>query len=544
MKEPPSLSSPSHLCSLPCLHANLCTRGGAFCMVLSLLLISFAFIAIDSRKENYASWFSLDSPLLNPRVRESGGGILLSKSYSIRQGEKNSTKENFVERQRIEDSREFMINSSRGSSLSLPPVAAPSAAPMPVPAQLFNSMVNDTILSKIRESGGRDIKLEKIEFGLARARAAIREANQNKSYLQNLPDKDYVPIGPVYRNAYAFHRSYLEMEKIFKVYVYEEGEPPIFHDGPCRSIYSSEGRFIHSMESDSKLRTRDPELAHVYFLPFSVVKMVKLIYEPNSHDMEPLRRTVTDYINVIARKYPYWNRSIGADHFMLSCHDWGPYVSSGHGHLFSNSIRVLCNANTSEGFNPSKDVSLPEINLKTDSIAGVVGGPSASHRPILAFFAGGDHGPIRPLLLKHWKNKDNDIQVYEYLHKGVSYYDMMRKSKYCICPSGYEVASPRIVEALYLECVPVTIGDNYVLPFSDILNWKSFSVQVSKEDIPNLKSILMSISPRQYIRMQRRAKIAQRHFMVNSPPKRYDVFHMILHSIWLRRLNVQVHARE
>ncbi|KAF3324436.1 putative glycosyltransferase [Carex littledalei] len=540
MKEPPnSLSSPSHLCSLPCLHVNLCTRGGAFCMLLSLLLISFAFVAIDSRKENSVSWFSLDSPL----VRESGGGVLLSKSYSIKQGEKNSTKEKFVELQRIEDSGELVINSSHGSSISLPPVAAPSTAPMPVPAQRFSSLMNDAILAKIRGSGGRDIKLEKIEYGLARGRAAIREAVQNKSYMPNLPDKDYVPIGPVYRNAYAFHRSYLEMEKIFKVYVYEEGEPPIFHDGPCRSIYSSEGRFIHSMESDSKLRTRDPELAHVYFLPFSVVKMVKLIYEPNSHDMEPLRRTVTDYINVIGRKYPYWNRSIGADHFMLSCHDWGPYVSSGHGHLFSNSIRVLCNANTSEGFNPSKDVSLPEINLKTDSIAGMVGGPSASHRPILAFFAGGDHGPIRPLLLKHWKNKDNDIHVNEYLPKGVSYYDMMRKSKYCICPSGYEVASPRIVEALYLECVPVTIGDNYVLPFSDVLNWKSFSVQVSKEDIPNLKSILMSISPRQYIRMQRRAKIAQRHFMVNSPPKRYDVFHMILHSIWLRRLNVQVHAR-
>ncbi|KAJ3705542.1 hypothetical protein LUZ61_009247 [Rhynchospora tenuis] len=544
MKEPSSLSSPTHPWSQPCLHGNLCTREMTFCMLLSLLLISFAFLAVDSRKGNSVSWFSLESPLLNPRVRASGDGVLFSRSDSIKPGGKNSTKERLVELQRSEDSREFVLHYSHGSSISLPPAATPSATPMPDPTLFNNSLTNDTIsLAETRDSGRRDIKLEKIELGLARARAAIRDVIQNKSNLANLSDMDYVPIGPVYRNAYAFHRSYAEMEKKFKVYIYKEGEPPIFHDGPCKSIYSSEGRFIHSMEIDDKFRTRDPELAHVYFLPFSVVKMVKLIYVPNSHDMEPLRRTISDYINVIATKYPYWNRSIGADHFMLSCHDWGPYVSSGHPHLYSNSIRVLCNANTSEGFNPSKDVSLPEINLKTDSIASVIGGPSASHRPILAFFAGGDHGPIRPLLLKHWKNKDNDIQVYEYLHKGVSYYDMMRKSKYCICPSGYEVASPRIVEALYLECVPVTIGDNYVLPFSDVLNWKSFSVQVPKEDIPNLKSILMSISPRQYIRMQRRVKIAQRHFMVNSPPKRYDVFHMILHSIWLRRLNVQVGPR-
>jgi len=47
------------------------------------------------------------------------------------------------------------------------------------------------------------------------------------------------------------------MEKLFKVYVYEEGEPPVFHDGPCRSIYSTEGRFIYSMEMESRLRTRD-----------------------------------------------------------------------------------------------------------------------------------------------------------------------------------------------------------------------------------------------------------------------------------------------
>lgn len=204
----------------------------------------------------------------------------------------------------------------------------------------------------------------------------------------------------------------------------------------------------------------------------------------------------------------------------------------------------MCNANTSEGFQPSKDVSIPEINLPGGRTNGLIGGPSPSRRPILAFFAGGLHGPIRPILLEHWENKDPDIQVHRYLPKDVSYSAMMRKSKYCICPSGYEVASPRMVEALYTGCVPVLMKDGYVPPFSDVLNWKSFSVEVLVKDIPNLKNILQGISTRQYIRMQRRGVAARRHFEVNLPPKRYDVFHMTLHSIWLRRLNIRLHGVE
>lgn len=96
------------------------------------------------------------------------------------------------------------------------------------------------------------------------------------------------------------------------------------------------------------------------------------------------------------------------------------------------------------------------------------------------------------------------------------------------------------MEAIYTGCVPVLISDHYFPPFNDVLKWKSFSVEVSVEDIPNLKKILTSISPRQYIRMQRRVGNIRKHFEVNSPPKRFDVFHMILHSIWLRRLNFRV----
>lgn len=219
----------------------------------------------------------------------------------------------------------------------------------------------------------------------------------------------------------------------------------------------------------------------------------------------------------------------------------GPETSKSVPNLYKNSIRALCNANTSEGFKPAKDVSIPETNLQTGTIHGIVGGPSPSKRSVLAFFAGGVHGPVRPVLLEHWEHKDEDLQVHKYLPKGVSYYDMLRKSKFCLCPSGYEVASPRVVEAIYTGCVPVLISDHYVPPFSDVLNWKSFSVEVSVNDIPNLKKILTSISPRQYIRMQRRVGQVRRHFEVHSPPTRFDVFHMILHSIWLRRLNFKLH---
>ncbi|TXG55594.1 hypothetical protein EZV62_020850 [Acer yangbiense] len=365
-------------------------------------------------------------------------------------------------------------------------------------------------------------KLEKLEAGLARARSFIRQAALIRNSTSTHQDPDYVPCGPIYRNANAFHRSYLEMEKLFKIYVYEEGELPLFHDGPCKDIYSSEGLLFRDLEFYNIYRTKDYDKAMVFFLPFSVTKLVQYLYVPGEYKLPDIGRTVVDYINTISIKYPFWNRSLGADHFMLACHDWGPQTSKFVPNLFNKSIRVLCNANTSEGFNPSKDVTLPGLYLRTGKLRGLLGGLSPSHRSILAFFAGGEHGYIRSLLFQHWKNSTyRDIQVFEYLPRGVSYKSMIRKSKFCLCPSGYEVGSPRIVEAIYAGCVPVIIKDGYVPPFSDVLNWKTFSVKVEVKEIPNLKRILMDISQRQYLRMQRRVKQVQRHFVKNRTDHKF-----------------------
>ncbi|KAI8008508.1 putative glycosyltransferase [Camellia lanceoleosa] len=110
---------------------------------------------------------------------------------------------------------------------------------------------------------------------------------------------------------------------------------------------------------------------------------------------------------------------------------------------------------------------------------------------------------------------------------------MLKNSRFCLCPSRYEVASPRVMEAFYAECVPVLISDGYVPPFSDVLNWKAFSISVAVKDIPNIKQILMGISQNQYFRLHRRVKQVQRHFVINGPAKRFDIFHMVIHSVWL-----------
>ena len=119
-------------------------------------------------------------------------------------------------------------------------------------------------------------------------------------------------------------RSHIEMERRFKVWTYKEGEPPLIHNGPCHSIYSIEGQFINEMESGrSPFSARDPHKAHAFFLPVSIANVISLVNKPSkSYSRDPLQHLVTDYISIISNKYPYWNRSQGADHFFVSCHDW------------------------------------------------------------------------------------------------------------------------------------------------------------------------------------------------------------------------------
>ncbi|KAG6417060.1 hypothetical protein SASPL_119210 [Salvia splendens] len=333
-------------------------------------------------------------------------------------------------------------------------------------------------------------------------------------------------------------RSYVEMEKRFKVWVYREGEPPLFHLAPFKNIYSTEGHVIDELHH-STMAAPHPDDAHAFLLPVSVTNIVHYLYHPHG-DFHPTRigNILQDYVTILANKYPYWNRSSGADHFFVSCHDWGPYATAQNAKLFKNLIRVLCNANVSEGFKPVRDVTLPEINVPSSAL----NQPDLNHsKSILGFFAGGAHGAIREALLSHWKDKDKDLQVHEYLPKNISYLDLMSRAKYCLCPSGYEVASPRLVESMHVGCVPVIISEGYPPPFSDVLDWSTFSIHIPARRIPEIKNILEGIAAEEYEEKHKRVLEVRRHFVINRPARHYDVLNMVFHSVWLRRLNVRLH---
>ncbi|MED6135533.1 hypothetical protein PIB30_047412 [Stylosanthes scabra] len=384
--------------------------------------------------------------------------------------------------------------------------------------------------------------LMRIEKDLGEARAAILKAIRMRKLMTSEKQKNFVPIGPVYRNAYAFHQSHREMLKRFKVWTYKEGELPMFHQGPMKDIYGIEGHFMSQIQNaSSPFWAHRPEEAHVFMIPISLTMIVHYLYRPLvSYSRGPLMRVVIDYTKAIARKYPYWNRTHGADHFIASCHDWAPEISrkkSGR-KLFKKMIRVLCNANNSEDFNPSKDVSMPEIKVPYSLSQLHPLKNQHNNKTILAFFAGGSHGSIRKQLLHHWKDKDKEVQVHEYLPRGADYHALMGQTMFCLCPSGYEVASPRIVESINSGCVPVIVSDHYELPFSDVLDWSKFSLHVPSDNIPEIKNILKGVPYSKFYKMQRRVLQVQIHFQLNQPAKPFDVLHMILHSIWLRRLNI------
>ncbi|CDY72656.1 BnaAnng41890D [Brassica napus] len=82
---------------------------------------------------------------------------------------------------------------------------ATSLAPSPSPSMSMEFSILSSNVTLTPGAQKKEKKRNRIEKGLAKSRAAIREAMTSKKYAFE-KEKTFVPRGTVYRNAYAFHQ--------------------------------------------------------------------------------------------------------------------------------------------------------------------------------------------------------------------------------------------------------------------------------------------------------------------------------------------------
>ncbi|KAL3330385.1 hypothetical protein AABB24_034297, partial [Solanum stoloniferum] len=104
-----------------------------------------------------------------------------------------------------------------------------------------------------------------------------QELLRAKYLIENAPLLKSEPglYAPLFRNLSMFKRSYELMEKTLKVYIYAEGERPIFHSGPLDGIYASEGWFIKLLQENKGFVTKNPKKAHLFYFPIPKVDIVR-----------------------------------------------------------------------------------------------------------------------------------------------------------------------------------------------------------------------------------------------------------------------------
>lgn len=153
------------------------------------------------------------------------------------------------------------------------------------------------------------------------------------------------------------------MNKSLKIYVYPHSKDDPFAnvllppDTDCKGNYASELMFKKAL-MESHFVTKDPNEAHLFYMPFSISSMRS---DPRI-DVHGIPDFVQNYISNITLKYPYWNRTGGADHFYVACHSIGKIAFKKAFVARLNVIQLVCSSTYfPSSYLPHKDASLPQV---------------------------------------------------------------------------------------------------------------------------------------------------------------------------------------
>ncbi|XP_051132374.1 probable glycosyltransferase At5g11130 [Andrographis paniculata] len=320
-------------------------------------------------------------------------------------------------------------------------------------------------------------------------------------------------------------RNYQNMLSNFKIFVYTHPS----NSKPFDSRFPAASLFYKSLLR-SRFVTPDPAQAHLFFVPFS----------PHT-SARSLGRIIRD----LRSAYPYWNRTLGADHFFLS--PVGIDFSSDRNvlELKKNSIQISLFPVVSGLFIPHKDITLPPLipPRRTPPPENPTAPPS-----ILGYLR---WDGTRGVNFVSQMKGDPDFLVEELKSEGAGQEVLRRSrsSRFCLFVyGGGEAAWAWAVEAMREGCVPAVIVERPIqdLPLMDVLRWCDMAVVVEGGRV---KEVLSGVSEEKWAEMREVGMaVAAKHLVWNAVAEEgaaaMDVFHMVMYQLWQRRHVVRYARRE
>lgn len=95
----------------------------------------------------------------------------------------------------------------------------------------------------------------------------------------------------------------------------------------------------------------------------------------------------------------------------------------------------------------------------------------------------------------------------------VDYMSLMGNSTFCLTPRGRRLGSFRFLEALSIGCIPVVLSNDWIKPFSEIIDWSSTIVNADERSVLQIPETLRSFTPHQISRMKSKClKVYNQYF--------------------------------
>ncbi|KAB5544309.1 hypothetical protein DKX38_012421 [Salix brachista] len=295
------------------------------------------------------------------------------------------------------------------------------------------------------------------------------------------------------------------MLKAFKIYIYTPSKPFSF-PSPIESL------FFTSLQA-SPFVTQNPEEAHLFFVPFA---------------SNISTRSIARFIRDIRMEFPYWNRTLGADHFYVSCTGLSYESDRNLVELKKNSVQISCSPVPEGKFVPHKDITLPP--LASFTYASHAPGNKTTRYLVM-------HSVAKDSKLVNQLRNDSDFLMESEPSNEMTLVERLGRSMFCLFEYGADISG--IGKALRFGCVPVMVTDRPMqdLPLMDVLNWQKIVVFVgSGGGVKEVKRVVDRACRDDECEGTRRlGTAASQHFGWNEIPEPSHLGMSLVVRMWLSK---------